>query len=804
MNILNTAFASAPLKLAVVIFAMLSVLASPATAQFAPSPGSEAASEAESPPTPSETLLELLRDDTARAALIEELEITAAATTPETLLEPEAFSIGRQLAEISKASAERAVNSVQTFMRALGNAPDLFEALTSLGFADLSGAFGDLLLLIVATIAIYLGLRSAAIPIYKRMGQRARGASVVRRIPLLVGSGLIDGCIVFVAWGIGYVIALTLLGTWGEIGLRQTLYLNAFLVVELLRTALRLLLSPTTRDLRVFALGDAAARALSRVLGLVIALIGYGQLLIVPIANQEASFAAGRGISLLISIAAILTLAGLVVRHRRGVTDWLLHETRPLSAPLDDATFDDPDPLAADEIDPELSAAIAAGTADPPPRDHAPITSEVPGQRIEDFGAPIRRRGFMASFAGIWHWVALSYLGIVLLTVLVNSGGDALGPVFNSIKVAASVVLGLMLSGALARAIVRGIVLPQNIRDRLPMLEMRLNRIVLRGLFLLRLVILGAVILFALHTLGIVDVGSWFDSPVGRRIIGAAFSVLAILLVALALWLALTSWVDYRLNPDFGSITTSRETTLLTLLRNAATIALIVVTFMFALSEIGLNIGPLLASAGVLGLAIGFGSQKMVQDIIGGIFIQFENAINVGDVVTVAGTTGVVERLTVRSVSLRDVHGVFHIVPFSSVDMVSNFMRDFSFFVCDMGVSYRESVEEVKQAMFDAFDELRQDPEHAPTVLGDLEWFGLNTFDASALVMRARIKTIPGKQWGVGRAYNAIVKRIFDERGIEIPFPHQTIHFAESKDGKTQPLRVLGDDDQTEDRGGGN
>ena len=160
-----------------------------------------------------------------------------------------------------------------------------------------------------------------------------------------------------------------------------------------------------------------------------------------------------------------------------------------------------------------------------------------------------------------------------------------------------------------------------------------------------------------------------------------------------------------------------------------------------------MNIGPLLASAGVLGLAIGFGAQKMVQDIITGIFIQFENAINVGDIITVGGITGGVERLSVRSVSLRDAFGVFHIIPFSSVDMVSNFSRDYSYYVCDMGVAYREDLDEVKEAMMDAFDLLLEDPEQGQYVRDQLEWFGVEAFADSAVVVRVRIKTVPSRQW---------------------------------------------------------
>jgi small-conductance mechanosensitive channel len=336
----------------------------------------------------------------------------------------------------------------------------------------------------------------------------------------------------------------------------------------------------------------------------------------------------------------------------------------------------------------------------------------------------------------------------------------------------------------------RGVALPPGMSARVPLLQGRLNAFVPKVLFVLRGVIFAAVVLLAFNAIGLVDLRGWMVSQFGLRLTGMILSVSLVLLVAFGLWLALTSWVDYRLNPEFGKVATAREQTLLTLLRNAATIALVVVTMMFVLAEIGLDIAPLLASAGVLGLAIGFGAQKMVQDIITGIFIQFENAMNVGDVVTVGGVTGTVERLTIRSVSLRDVQGVYHIIPFSSVDMVSNYVRDYGYFVCDMGVAYRENVDEVKQAMLDAFAELIGDPDQADGILDDLEWFGVNSFGDSAVMLRARIKCVPGRQWGIGRAYNGLLKQVFDARNIEIPFPHQTIYFGESKEGKTQNVKL--------------
>jgi small conductance mechanosensitive channel len=170
-----------------------------------------------------------------------------------------------------------------------------------------------------------------------------------------------------------------------------------------------------------------------------------------------------------------------------------------------------------------------------------------------------------------------------------------------------------------------------------------------------------------------------------------------------------------------------------------------------------------------------------VQDIITGLFIQLENAINVGDVVTVAGITGSVEKLTIRSVSLRDLDGTFHIVPFSSVDMVSNFMRGYAFHVAVIGVAYREDVDVAKRLMHEAFDLLKADREFARSIIGPLEWHGVIAFGPNSVDLRARIRTRPGAQWAVGRAYNAMVKRQFDENGVQIPFPQQTIWFGDEQ-----------------------
>ncbi|SDE15756.1 mechanosensitive ion channel domain-containing protein [Limimaricola pyoseonensis] len=758
-----------------------------ATAQMLPAPseagpeGEDGAPEAEAGPLTG--LLEVLRDETAREALIAELERVTTETGAVGGLEAVAEevqqieqrpSIGAQVAQITQGIAEGLAEQADRIVRSFSGDGNLLGGLASLDLPVLWETFQSLILVIVITVAVWLGLRALMQPIYRRMGQRAEQANFLRTIFLFIGSTALDVVVVIAAWALGYAITLLALGEYAEVGFRQALYLNAFLLVELVKVAIRAIVSPATGGLRLVNLSNSAAVRLNRHVNVVVSVLGYGQLLVVPLVNRNISFAAGLGVSALLSVFVLVYLVALVIRHRANVANWI---ARRLMAERVEEESDEPDAEATTPAgDPALQAAATGG-----PTDERPARKQL--------------GGMLGTLTRTWHWFALTYLGFMFVVVISRSGEVVADYLIGSGKVLAAALIGSLIIGAIGRGLRHGVVLPDEMRRKLPLLEPRLNAIVPKLLIALRLLVSAAVILFTLDVIGLLDLGAWFASPIGLEVSGRVVSVVLILLVAAMIWLAVNSWIDFRLNPEVGRAPTSRETTLLTLLRNAFAIAMLIFTLMFALAEIGLDIGPLLASAGVLGLAIGFGAQKLVQDIITGVFIQFENAMNVGDVVTVGGTTGVVEKLTVRSVSLRDVQGTFHIIPFSSVDMVSNFMRDFSYFVCDMGIAYREDVEEAKQAMFDAFEELKTDPDQRVNIIGEMEWFGVNSFGDSAVVVRSRIKTVPGTQWGLGRAYNGILKRIFDERGIEIPFPHQTIYFGEAKDGRTQALRLKRVDD---------
>ncbi|SFH09581.1 small conductance mechanosensitive channel [Palleronia marisminoris] len=689
-------------------------------------------------------LIQALEDDAARAELLDRLRQTqevADGDSPaddvvellagEDAAPSEVLSFGRRIALVTQGAAEGLATRAVSVWDRLQQAPEVLSGLEGLSLAIVLQTVGELLMVIVATAAVFLVLRSMAKRLYRRLGAATHEASAARTVGLWILSALIDLSIVIVAWAAGYLIALLALGDFGTIEIRQTLYLNAFLLVETVKVGVRLVLSPSAREMRLLPMGDRVAKRTTRAVNAIVSIAGYGQLLVVPIVNSQTGRVAGSAVTALIALVVLGIAVVMILRNRHRLADWMTGE-----------------------------------------------------------GGIVRPTGSLSWLARHWHWPVLLYLFAMFIVVLISPPNLVFQSLTTSGQVVLVVLAGVAFSTFLTRVMARGIVVPDDVRARLPLLETRLNRFIPKALFVLRLVIVVFVVLFALDAINLVSLRLWLASQVGLRMTGMFISVALILIAAFAIWVAMTSYVDYRLNPEYGQIATARERTLLTLARNAATIALILITLMFVLSEVGLNIGPLLASAGVLGLAIGFGAQKMVQDIITGVFIQFENAINVGDVITAGGTTGTVERLTIRSVSLRDLSGVFHIIPFSSVDMVSNYMKDFGYYLSDMGVAYRENVLDVKTAMIDAFEELRADAEHGPNIVGDFEWFGVQELADSAVILRARIKCAPGTQWGVGRMYNEVCKRIFDERGIEIPFPHRTLYLGEAKDGTTQTFHV--------------
>lgn len=247
---------------------------------------------------------------------------------------------------------------------------------------------------------------------------------------------------------------------------------------------------------------------------------------------------------------------------------------------------------------------------------------------------------------------------------------------------------------------------------------------------------------------------------------------------------------------DGRPLYSSRTRTLASIVRNGVILLASLTFFLLFLSEIGVEAGPLLAGAGVVGLAIGFGSQKLVQDLITGLFILLGDTIRVGDVVDLGGKAGVVEAMSMRTVTLRGYDGHVHTIPYSSIDTVTNMTKDFSFWVAEVGIAYREDVDEVIRVLREIDEEMRREWPFRRIVLEPIEIAGLDRFDDSAVVVKARLKTRPGEQWRVGREFNRRVKKRFDELGIEIPFPHRTLYFGIDKNGTAPPafVRMLAED----------
>lgn len=692
------------------------------------------------PPTTQENarvLAQILEDEKSRDALIRQLlsiaESESSGVESAPAEPPAASSLARVFAEYSVEVAESFTTTLEAIRDWVLRTYDALSAEDGRTLRSLGDVGVALLLVIVPTIAVFLGLSVLLRTALRWMGSRAEQGGWLRRGIYLLAATCADAVVVLVAWASGYLLALFTHGELGRMDINGSLYLNAFLFVELLRVLLRAILAPRDSRLRPLPMSDTTAAYWYFWTGRLTAFLGYGLLLVVPIVGASFPNGVAEGVAILIAFTTLVVAVVLVLQNRQNV-----------------ATILKPTSRGSGELVATARAALARSW-------HIIVI------------------GYLIGLFAIWSTRPVGALSLVL-----RATGESI----------LMIALGAILMTVLSRFVTGGMRLPDDVKSRLPLLESRLNAFVPTVLKVVQPVILMVVILLVAQAWGLFDLFGWFGSDIGRSVVARALGVLLITVGAFLLWLAISSWVEYRLNPNVGSAPSPRERTLLSLLRNAATITIVAVAIMIVLSEIGVNIGPLLAGAGVLGLAIGFGAQKLVQDIITGVFIQFENAINEGDVVTVAGITGAVDRLTIRSVSLRDLHGTYHIVPFSSVDSVSNFMRGFSYHVAEIGFAYREDLSETKALMQRAFDELQSQEAYGPHILDPLEWHGVTQLGDSAVVQRARIKTVPGQQWAVGRAYTEIVKRLCDEAGVEIPFPHTTVYFGEDKSGTAPPAHV--------------
>lgn len=378
--------------------------------------------------------------------------------------------------------------------------------------------------------------------------------------------------------------------------------------------------------------------------------------------------------------------------------------------------------------------------------------------------------GVRRPLAEVWHVPVILYViglfGVWLVGV--PGGFEYLGRA--SIGTVVIVLAGWAAIAAVKRLMARAFRLSPDLNRRFPELEARANRY----LPVLREVVRGVVWLFGiLLVLNVWGVRSfqWLNSNAAGRAIGSAVAIAVIVIVALVLWETFTLVLErYSARLVAAGAGRARARTLLPLFRTTTLIIITVLAGLVALTEIGVNITPLLAGAGVIGLAVGVGSQKLVQDVINGVFILVEDTIAIGDVVDVGGGhAGVVETISIRSMRLRDGTGAIHTVPFSEVHIIENRTRDFSRAIFEVEVAYREDIDRVIAAMREVGEAVSKDEAFAPLVIEPFKIIGVDKVKGSGVVVMAQIATLAGKQWDVARTFNLRLKQRFDELKIEMP-----------------------------------
>ncbi len=403
--------------------------------------------------------------------------------------------------------------------------------------------------------------------------------------------------------------------------------------------------------------------------------------------------------------------------------------------------------------------------------------SDFPPAALPGGDAPVSRlASFRRQAAKFWHVLAIAYIvAAYAVWSLQIAGGFAYLLRATALTAILAAIVRLADTG-LRRLFDRSFALSDELRGMLPGLEARANRY----LPLVRQSILAALYVSAglalLQVWGL-DVFGWLSDGTGRKVAIGVVKIGIILALALLLSEVVGATIEHYLRevgPDGRTVHRSgRARTLLPLLRNVFRLTIGILVTLVTLSEIGIDIAPLLAAAGVVGLAVGFGAQTLIKDIITGVFILIEDTIAIGDAVDLGGHAGTVEAMTIRTIRLRDGDGTVHTVPFSAVSSIMNLTRDYSNAIFDINVAYDADVDQVIRIVKEVGDGMREDPGLRHLILQPIEVLGLDSMQNGAMVIKAQMRTRPSGKGNVIRAFNLRLKRAFDARGIAMPFPQR-------------------------------
>ena len=557
---------------------------------------------------------------------------------------------------------------------------------------------------------------------------RRTPATLWGKIPLLLAQAVLD-FLPLIAFVLGaYAMAVVLDPPWFVRTVVLAL-VDAAIISGVALMLIRLVLTPEHPGLRLLRVGDETSGYLYVWAKRLIYLLVFGYLAVSTAVVLGLPYGSLTVLKYLIGLAVAGMVVVLILQNRQPVADWLRGRHRRAGEGEDDGVT------------------RAVGSA--------------------------RRR-----FAEVWHLVAIAYVVVTFAIWALGINGGFVFILRATLLTVLVVLLARLVSTYGPRLIHRAFSIGPELRARYPGLEQRANRYLPVLDSALKVVVAIATIFVLLEVWQLGGI-AWMETGTGRAVLASGGAILLVIVAALVAWEVVSQLIEYHLNRLDASgqrvQRSARVRTLLPLLRNAFMVLLITVVVLMVLSEVGLNIAPLLAGAGVIGLAIGFGAQTLVKDVITGVFILFEDTLAVGDVVQIGSDSGVVESITIRTIRLRDETGAVHTLPFSSVTSIVNKTKDFSFAVFNIGIGYDQDVDRVIEVLRDLGREIQLDPDWAPSILAPIEILGLDQFGDSAVTIKARIKTPPSKQWGVAREFNRRLKRRFDELGIDIPFPHRMV-----------------------------
>lgn len=378
---------------------------------------------------------------------------------------------------------------------------------------------------------------------------------------------------------------------------------------------------------------------------------------------------------------------------------------------------------------------------------------------------------FIRAFALVWHWLASAYFIVLFFFSLFDPGNSLKFMMGATVRSLAIIGIAAFISGMFTRWIAKTITLSPHTQRNYPELQKRLNGWLSSALKVARFLTVCVAVMLLLNAWGLFDFWHWLHYGAGEKMVDILIRIALILFFSAVGWTILASLIENRLASDIHGrpLPSARTRTLLTLFRNALAVIISTITIMIVLSEIGVNIAPLLAGAGALGLAISFGSQTLVKDIITGVFIQFENGMNTGDLVTIGPLTGTVERMSIRSVGVRQDTGAYHIIPWSSITTFANFVRGIGSVVANYDVDRHEDADKANQALKDAVTALMETEDIRGLIIGEPTFAGIVGLTNTAFTLRVSFTTLPLKQWTVRFALDSQVKKHFDLANVRAP-----------------------------------